>query len=173
MMSTITPQQQRFVDEYLIDLNATQAAIRAGYSEKTANRIGYQLLGKAWVSAGITEALSKRSDRTGIVADRVLQEYAKIAFSDMRSFVKWGSDGVTLKDSDELTDDDAVCVAEVSETTSEKGGSIKFKLHNKIAALDSVARHLGMFKDMAPTNVFVTKIERVIVSPPDPNGQGL
>lgn len=68
----LTPKQQRFVEEYLIDLNATQAAIRAGYSEKNADKIGSQLLGKTRVAASIRDAQEKRTRRTEITADYVL-----------------------------------------------------------------------------------------------------
>ncbi len=72
-MTELTPKQERFVDEYLVDLNATQAAIRAGYSKKTAEQQGYQLLQKTSVLAAIQEAKSKRSERTEITQDWVLQ----------------------------------------------------------------------------------------------------
>lgn len=143
----LTARQKRFVQEYLIDLNATQAAIRAGYSAKTAEQQGYQLLQKTSVLKAIQEAMGKRSERTEITADRVLQELAKIGFSDMRTFTKWSNRGVALIDSDQLTQDQAACVAEVSQTITEAGGSIKFKLHDKVAALEKIGRHLGMFED--------------------------
>ena len=145
-MKKLTPKQQRFVAEYLIDMNATQAAIRAGYSEKTAQEIGAQNLSKLMVATAIAEAQAARSERTEITQDRVLKEYARIAFSDMRAFAKWGPDGVSLIESDQLPEDAALCVAEVTETTTQHGGSIKFKLHDKRAALDSLAKHLGMFQ---------------------------
>lgn len=78
---SLTPKQARFVEEYLIDLNATQAAIRAGYSKKTAGQIGDQNLKKLHISKSIQEAQAKRSERTEITQDRVLQELARIAFS--------------------------------------------------------------------------------------------
>lgn len=74
----LTPKQRRFVDEYLIDLNATQAAIRAGYSQKTADRIGPELLGKTCVSDAIQEAQKKRQERTEITQDYVLQKLKEI-----------------------------------------------------------------------------------------------
>lgn len=79
----MTKKQKRFVDEYLIDLNATQAAIRAGYKAKNGQRaseIGHELLQKTQVSEAISEAIAERSKRTGINADRVLLELARIAF---------------------------------------------------------------------------------------------
>ena len=70
----LTPKQQRFVDEYLIDLNATQAAIRAGYSAKTADRIGPELLGKTCVAEAIAKAKNKRAERTGVTAEKVVDK---------------------------------------------------------------------------------------------------
>ena len=72
-MAKLTAKQQRFVEEYLIDLNATQAAIRAGYSPKTANEQGARLLANASVQEAIAKAMAERSRRTGISQDRVIQ----------------------------------------------------------------------------------------------------
>lgn len=68
----LTPKQQRFVEEYLVDLNATQAAIRAGYSENRASELGYQLLQKTPVQNAIYELKQQRSQSTGITAEKVL-----------------------------------------------------------------------------------------------------
>ena len=81
-MRELTGKQKRFVEEYLCDLNATQAAIRAGYSAKTAEWIGPQLLQKTHVAAAIQEAMNKRSVRTEITADRVLREVSHMALYD-------------------------------------------------------------------------------------------
>lgn len=77
-MAKLTEKQKRFVDEYLIDLNATAAAKRAGYSEKTADRIGPELLGKTCVSQAIQEAIMERQKRTGITQDYVLEKLKEI-----------------------------------------------------------------------------------------------
>lgn len=77
----LTAKQERFVSEYLVDLNATQAAIRAGYSERTADRIGPELLGKTCVSKAIQAAIEERSKRTGITQEKVVEEIGKIAFA--------------------------------------------------------------------------------------------
>lgn len=82
-MANLTPKQQRFVEEYLIDLNATQAAIRAGYSEKTANEQGSRLLANVSISEAIAEAQAKRSERTKIDADYVLQRLVAIDQMDV------------------------------------------------------------------------------------------
>jgi phage terminase small subunit len=157
-LSGLTPKQQRFVDEYLIDLNATQAAIRAGYREKAAYATGAENLRKPLIAAALTEAMKAREARTEITQDRVLDELAKIGFADIRKAVKWGdgiavtnpesgeievSNGVSLIGSEEIDDATAASISEVSQTAQ----GIKIKMHDKRAALVDIGRHLGMFKD--------------------------
>jgi phage terminase small subunit len=148
----LTPRQARFIEEYLIDLNATQAAIRAGYSAKNADKIGPELLGKTRVAEAIEKAIAERSRRTEITQDSVLRELALIGFADMADFTQWSPDGVTLKDSEDLTPEHTRIVAEVSQTKTEHGGTIKFKLHDKQAALVNLGRHLGLFHDNLKVN---------------------
>ena len=81
-MTKLTDKQQTFVEEYLVDLNATQAAIRAGYSEKTAKDIGCQNLAKLYIQDAISKAMDARSERTAITADNVLKEIASLAFKE-------------------------------------------------------------------------------------------
>jgi phage terminase small subunit len=81
----MTAKQQRFCEEYMIDLNATQAAIRAGYSPQNAEQLGYQLLQKTSVSEEIARLKAAQSARTGITADRVLREYGSIAFAALEA----------------------------------------------------------------------------------------
>ena len=83
----LTEKQQRFVDEYLIDLNATQAAIRAGYSVDTAKEIGYENLTKPHIQKVIAERMAERSKRTGVNQDRIVEELAKIAFVNIEDVV--------------------------------------------------------------------------------------
>ena len=143
-----TAKQQRFVEEYLVDLNATRAAIRAGYSKKTADRIGPKLVVESCVSEAIREAIEKRSSRTEITADRVLQELGFIAFSNMKDYVEFGPPGVTLEELSEMTDDQSRAISQVSHNfNAEGGGSVNFKLHDKLKALDLIGKHLGMFKE--------------------------
>lgn len=152
----MTPKQQRFVDEYLIDLNATQAAIRSGYSAKTAASIGDENLRKPVIAAALQEAMQKRADRTEITQDRVLRELAKIGFADIRKAVKWGdgipvtdaesgevviSNGIALVGSEQIDDDTAAAISEVVQTRE----GFKIKMHDKKGALVDIGRHLGMF----------------------------
>ena len=151
----LTAKQERFVAEYLIDLNATQAAIRAGYSEKTAEQQGHQLLKKTLVAAAIAEAQAKRQTRTEITQDRVLAELARIGFADIRKAVRWGDipDGrnekgeaewpVELVPSSDIDDDTAAAITEVSLTAQ----GVKIKMADKKAALDTLLKHLGGIPD--------------------------
>lgn len=139
---SLTAKQRRFVEEYLVDLNATQAAVRAGYSKKTARQVGAENLTKPVIRAAIDEAQKARSERTGITATKVLQEYAHIAFADIRRVVKWEGNTLTLKDSRELSEADAAAISEVSQSSN---GDMRVKFHSKSSALDSIAKHLGMF----------------------------
>lgn len=147
----LTPKQERFVAEYLVDLNATQAAVRAGYSEKTAYSQGQRLLKKVELQATIRAEMEKRSRRVEITQDRVLQEYARLAFFDPRKlFEKNGKP----KEISQLDDDTAAAlvgldVAEeytgAGEDRAFVGYTKKYRLANKLGALDSLGKHLGMF----------------------------
>lgn len=139
--NNLTPKQERFVAEYLVDLNATQAAIRAGYSDKAAKVTASRLLTNANVAEVIAERRGKLSNKLEITAERVLQEYARIGFADLRDFLTFNGKTVTFKASDQLTEDQARAVAEISETQH----GVRIKLHDKKGALDAIAKHLGMF----------------------------
>ena len=157
-MAKLTAKQAKFVEEYLLDLNAAAAARRAGYTTKRSEAIGYDLLTKADIQAAVQSAQRERSARTGVTADRVLKEIARIAFADLRAVMSWGPDGVALRNSSDLSDDEAAAVAEVSETwTDSGGGSRKVKLHDKVAALEKLARHIGLYDSETST---VVTIER-------------
>ncbi len=141
----MTPRQRRFVQEYLIDLNATQAATRAGYSAKSAASRGCRLLRNPAVAAAIEKAQAKRAQRTRVSADRVVTEIAKVAFGDPRRLFSWGPGGIELRESSELTEAEAALVSEVSETRTAAGGTRRVKLHCKLTALNALGKHLGLF----------------------------
>ena len=155
----LNEKQKRFAHEYIIDLNATHAAIRAGYSERSAHSHGYRLLRHDEVSKLIEVLQKERSERTTVTADRVIEELAKVGFSDIRHVVRWGStpnnpdiDGlepnglglypVALIPSDQISDEAAGAVSEVSLTQA----GVKVKLHDKLSALEKLGRHLGVFE---------------------------
>lgn len=146
----LTPKQKAFVSEYLIDKNATQAAFRAGYSKKTAYSMGQENLKKPEIKRAIQKAMQKREERTEITQDRVLLEYARIAFFDPRKLFR--SDG-SPKPIEELDTDTAAALAGLEvreefegagENRAFVGYTKKYKLANKLGALDSLAKHLGM-----------------------------
>ncbi len=141
----MTPRQRRFVEEYLVDLNATRAAKRAGYTARSAKDHGYRLLKNPAVAAAVAKAQGRRAARTRVSADRVVTELAKVAFGDPRRLLSWGPDGVVLRDSSELTEAEAALVSEVSETRTAAGGTRKVKLHCKLSALNALGKHLGLF----------------------------
>lgn len=157
-MAKLTDKQRRFVDEYLIDLNATQAAIRAGYSTKTADRIGPELLGKTCVSEAISKKMAARSRRTGVNQDRVVLELAKIAFAKMTDIVD--SNGKIKEDA---SPDDLACIESIKykESDNEYGGSVEreVKIASKLKALELLGKHLGMWSDKF--NVTVEKSEKL------------
>ena len=141
----MTPRQHRFVEEYLVGLNATQAARRAGYSAKSAAGRGSRLLRNPAVAAAIEKAQDLRAARTQVSADRVVTELAKVAFGDPRRLFSWGPGGVELRESSELTEAEAALVSEVSETRTAAGGTRRVKLHCKMTALTALGKHLGLF----------------------------
>ena len=151
-MAKLTEKQQRFVDEYLIDLNATQAAIRAGYSAKTADVQGSRMLGNVKVQQAVAEAMAARSKRTGVNQDRVVLELAKLAFVKMTDVVD--SQG-QIKDT--ATDDDLSCIESIKykESDNEFGGSVEreVKISSKLKALELLGKHLGMWNDKLDVNI--------------------
>lgn len=148
-VNPLTSKQQRFIAEYLVDHNATQAAKRAGYSPKTAAIQGHKALRVPRIKQEIERREQLLLRRLDITAENALREVAKIAFSDIRDYVAWGPNGVVIRDSQQLTQDQSPCVAEVSETTN---GSVRFKLHDKTAALNLLVRCLKVIEDREQEN---------------------
>lgn len=138
----MTDKQARFCEEYMIDLNATQAAIRAGYSPKTANEQGSQLLAKLSIQNRIAQLQAEQSRRTGVSADRVVRELAKIAFVNAADLI----DPKTASLKSDVSHDDLAAVQSVKvKTFGEDGLEQEVKLADKLRALDLLGKHLGMF----------------------------
>ncbi len=142
----VTGKQKRFVEEYLIDLNATQAAIRAGYSPDTAYEIGRQNLKKLDISRAISKRIAEQSKRTGITQDRVLQELAKVAFVNITDVVD--KDGRIRADA-KPDDTAAIEYIHTKMSDSVQGQSVEreVKTASKLKALELLGKHLGMFND--------------------------
>lgn len=140
----MTKKQKLFCEEYLIDLNATQAAIRAGYSPESARQSGADNMKNPYIRARIEKAMADRSRRTGVNADRVVMELAKIAFVNAADVID--AEDATLKE--DAADEDLAAVQSVKvKTFGEDGVEREIKLADKIKALELLGRHLGMFND--------------------------
>ena len=147
MTEKLTPKQAMFVQEYLIDLNATQAAIRAGYSPHTAHRIGNENVNKPAIKAAIDDAMDARAARTLISQDRVMRELARIAFADPADVVdKIGR----VRNIHDLTPDERASVKSVRILSD---GTIEVQAWDKLGALEKIMKHHGMFeRDNAQLN---------------------
>lgn len=162
-------KHETFVREYLIDLNAKQAAIRAGYSARTAQTQASRLLATPKVQAMIDEAMAARAARTEITADAVLRELAKIGFANMADYMKAGADGDPYLDFSSLTADQAAALVEVTVEDYKEGRGeaardvrrVKFKLADKRAALVDIGKHLGMFVDRVEHSGEVSYVARL------------
>ncbi len=155
MAARLTDKQKRFVAEYLVDLNATAAAKRAGYSEKTACEQAARLLANVKVQTAVQEAKQARQERTEITQDMVLRETAKLAFFDIRKM--FDKNGKPLDIS--MLDDDTAAVLvglDVQDVTDNDGDYVgfvkKYKMADKIKALELLGKHLGTWepKDDGP-----------------------
>lgn len=152
----LTPKQERFVAEYQVDFNATQAAIRAGYSPRSAKAIGQENLTKPDIQTALRAAMDQAAQRLEITRDRVLLEYARLAFFDPRKLFE---ENGKPKDIGTLDDDTAAALAGLDvmeeyeghgEDRTFVGYTKKYRLANKLGALDSLAKHLGLLGGKPP-----------------------
>ena len=149
MTKKLTAKQQRFVEEYLVDLNATQAAIRAGYKADNAFQTGAENLRKPNIAKKIQEYMQERSKRTEVTADKVLGELAKIGFSDIRgAFDEYGN----LKRPESWDDKTAAAISSIEVATKNLGdGEVeyihKIRLWDKKGSLELIGKHLRMFTE--------------------------
>ena len=156
-MADLTPKQERFCEEYLVDLNASAAARRAGYARSGASVEGVRLLANANVAARITEIRKERSAKVQVDAERVLRELCLLGFSNMADFVRVQEDGSFYTDFSMLTRDQAAAIHELSveeyvEGRGEDARNVKrtkFKLADKKGALVEIGRHLGHVRRQA------------------------
>ena len=151
-MGDLSNKQKAFVREYLIDLNASQAAIRAGYSQKTAPAIGHENLKKPDIQAAIQEAQKAAQKRAEVTLDDILYEYKRIAFSGMSKFLHVNGDGDPKIDLTGCSPDDLDLLAEatVEDFTDGRGGGsrdvrrVKIKTLDRLKALETLGKHLGL-----------------------------
>jgi len=154
-MAPLNGKQKMFGKEYIIDLNATQAAIRAGYSVKTAYSQGQRLLKKVELQAFIQSQMDKRSSRVEITADNVLKELALMGFANMLDYITVNDDGSAYVDLKNVTREQAAALSEVVVDQYVEGNGedakpvkkIKIKLADKKSNLELIGRHLKLFTD--------------------------
>lgn len=139
---SLTPKQQRFVEEYLVDLNATQAAIRAGYSAATASEMGYENLSKPQIGEAIADRRAEISAQAGVTQERIVAEFCRMGFYDPASIAGQSMTGPA--DIASLPEDVRRSIVGWG---WDKAGNFTLKLADKNAALVNLGRHLGMFTD--------------------------
>ena len=154
----ITDRMKKFVDEYLVDFNATQAAIRAGYSPDTANEQGSQLLARPDIRELVAEGQKEVMERTQTFQDNAVDELKIVGFSDLADFLTVKDGGIVeQKPFNELTKEQTKCIKKIKQTVRSSHSAdgtilhqtavIEIELHDKLKALELLGRHLGMFND--------------------------
>ncbi len=157
VIRSLSDKEKMFGKEYLVDLNGTQAAIRAGYSKKTAREQASRLLTKVNIQEYTKTLMEKRSERIEITADKVLQEVAKLAFSNMGDYVKFNEDGTVSIDLSKVSREQAAAIQEITveqfmDRSKDKEGErvrrVKFKLADKKPTLELLGKHLKLFTEV-------------------------
>lgn len=147
----LTEQQKKFAREYMKDFNGTQAAVRAGYSKKTANEQAAQLLAKLSIQKFLETLKGKAAEKHEGLADEIVAELKKIGFSDIKKYLDTDN---TIKDISKLPPELTTVVESIKKTETEFGDdktggtktSIQFKLHSKLDALEKLAKYVGLYE---------------------------
>jgi phage terminase small subunit len=147
----LSARERRFLDEYLVDLNATQAAIRAGYSARSAKVLGHRVLHRPHVAAAVEAATAVRSSARGVDQERIVEELVRIGFANMADYVVPQADGTAYVDLSRLNRDQAAAITEITVEEYTRGRGelarevrrVKVKLADKLSALDKLMKHLG------------------------------
>lgn len=151
MGKKLTDKQEVFCHEYIVDFNRTQAAIRAGYSENSAKEIGCQNLTKLNIQDRIEELIQERIKRVEKNGDDVVNEYIKLAFSNISDYL---NDDFSFKPLSDVRNSEAIAGIKVTEN-KDGSKSIEFKLHDKKGSLQDLGKHYGVFeKDNAQKNPY-------------------
>lgn len=141
-------KQERFCQEYLIDGDATKAAIRAGYAKRSAASIGCDLLKHPEVLACLDKLKAELKERTMVKAEEVIAELWNVGRCRLDQLAQWDQHGnIILTPSGDLPDHVKSAVLSIKRVDNDSGGSVEVKMHDKVLALDKLARVLGLYQD--------------------------
>lgn len=141
-------KQKRFCQEYLIDSDATKAAVRAGYAKRSAASIGCDLLKHPEVKAYLDELRAELKERSMVKAEEVVAELWRVGKARIDQVMSWDQRGnLTLSTSEELPEEVKAAVASIKRTDNDYGGTVEVKMHDKVMALDKLCRALGLYQD--------------------------
>jgi phage terminase small subunit len=157
----LTEKERKFCNEYLIDLNASRAARDAGFSDESAAVTASRLLRKANVSHYISKKIRDQTEKLDIQRERIFRELKSIAFSRITNFMRVDHGRVLMLDTADIDRESIGAVAGYTETTTAEGGSISIKLHDKLKALDMLAKYAKLFKEEEDANSNKSDLERI------------
>jgi phage terminase small subunit len=151
----LSEKEKAFIAEYLVDLNGSQAAIRAGYSRKSVAKMAYLILKRPRVIDAIAETQAKRLAAIDMRAENVLSELSAVARGNVLDYMRLGRDGEPIVDFSGLERERAAALSEVCvEDFADGRGQnkrdvrrVKFRMHDKVAALDKLAKHFGLLRE--------------------------
>ena len=146
----LSARRAAFLREYLISRNATQAAIAAGYSAKTARSQGQRLLTNVDIKEAIRQEDERALSAARVTQDAIIGELARVGFFDLRKAAKWDANGLDLVDSDDLDGDAAAAIQSVEVKPTDFGRQMKIKAHDKIAALKELAKIARLYPENKP-----------------------
>jgi len=140
----LSDKEKSFVKAYLVDLCQTQAAIRAGYNPKTANRVGINVINRPHVREAIKKQIKKRHDKWETTADNVVRDLADIAHLDRSAVWRVVNGRLQISDSDLIPARVRRCISQISQG---RDGGIRIKFDDRLKALELLGRHLALFTD--------------------------
>jgi len=146
-MVTLPPKQERFCLEYVVDCSPREAAIRTGYKEKRASSAALKLMAKPDIVERIAELQHELQVKLGVTREQVVQELAKLAFTDLTDVVDFTGANIRIRSPLEIDPQVLGAISEISEKDTGFRIERRVKMHDKKGALDSLAKHLGMFTD--------------------------
>lgn len=145
-MRKLSQKQIKFIARYVVHGNATQAAIEAGYSEATARQIGTENLAKPVIKQEIEKYQKKFVEKNLDEKQRLVEHLKKLTYANLKDVATWGKGKLSFIPSDQLSDDAALTISEISTADTESGVSLKIKQKDALKAARMLGEHLGLFR---------------------------